>query len=159
MSVTQRTSVLVSLLCLSGYAIPSSYAFSPESNGWKLVTGEEKKKLLETVWDCEMDGQRALQPITIKLRGDSGEFDAWQPNGSLGYTAKLLNIKAYRTPGGSFVILGEMQQPTLEGQFRWQVDQSITRIEGTMWFTEPQSNFLRKVPGAHGRVIGKAKPK
>jgi hypothetical protein len=147
------------MLCLSGYAIPGSWAFSPESSHWEPVTREEKKKLLQTVWVCDMDGQRALQKITVKFSGDRGEFDAWQPNGKLGYTAKLLNIKAYRTPGGSFVILGDFQQPTLEGQFRWQVDQSLSRIEGTMWFTEPQSNFVRKLPGTHGRVIGKAQAK
>jgi hypothetical protein len=159
MSVTLRMFVPVSLLWLSANAVPSDCAFSPKSNGWKLVTGDEKKKLLESTWDCYMDGPRALQPITIRFSGDSGKFDAWQPNGKLGYTAKLLNIKAYRTLGGSFVILGNCQQPTLYGQFRWHVDQCLSRIEGTMWFTEPGSNFVRKLPGAHGRVIGKVKPK
>lgn len=159
MAIAQRTVVLVSVLCLFGNAIPSSCAFSPKLNHWKPVTAEQKKRLLATEWVCDMDGQRALQRITVKLSGDRGEFIAWQPNGKPGYTAQLLNIKAYRTPGGSFVILGDMQQPTLEGQFRWQVDQNLSRIEGTMWFTEPQSNFVRKLPGAHGRVVGKVKPK
>jgi hypothetical protein len=158
MSVPERTFVLVSLLWISAFSIPSSYAFTPESNHWDEVTGEAKEKLLSTVWDCQMDGPRALQRITVDL--SRGEFYAGQPNGNRGFRAKLTNIKVYRTEGRSFVILGNCEQPTLDAQFRWQVDQTLTRIEGTMWFTERQSDFKRKLRGAHGRVIGKRiKPK
>src|ERR1700722_11191959 len=163
-----RTVVLVPLICLFANEISGSRAIAHQAHQC-----DPPAELLGSVWECDMDGPGAIQPITVTFHGDKGEFTAWaQPSGRSSFKAELLNIK-YCKRGGSFEIAGDFRSVGGRGgQFRWLVSRDFTWMEGTTWYTETQSNCAtlplagagiaglaksapHATPGTHGRLVGK----